>query len=195
MSDPFDSISIPDFDAPPAPVSSRKPKKAKAKPVQKPAQELVDDDSPVPLLKDAKPVLSPNPHQPRDVIDDAGRVYAQPKVDLSEIEMMASVGMTTKQIADALRIPPTTMGKLIKNDPTVQEAIDRGTSRGVKMVTDSLFNLALKGNVAAAIFWLKNKGGWQDKQELDQRLQVETKMSFDDAVEALKAAGIDPSKL
>lgn len=194
MSDPFDSISIPDFDAPPAPVSSRKPK-AKSKPVQKPVQEIVEDADPLPLLKDAKPALAPNPHQPRDVIDDAGRVYAQPKVDLSEIEMMASVGMTTKQIADALKLPPTTFGKLVKNDPTVQEAIDRGTSRGIKMVTDSLFQNALKGNVAAQIFFLKNKGGWADRQELDQRLQVDTKMNFEDAVEALKAAGIDPSKI
>lgn len=194
MSDPFDSISIPDFNAPPAPVSSRKPK-AKSKPVQKPVQEIVEDADPLPLLKDAKPVLAPNPHQPRDVIDDAGRVYAQPKVDLSEIEMMASVGMTTKQIADALKLPPTTFGKLVKNDPTVQEAIDRGTSRGIKMVTDSLFQNALKGNVAAQIFFLKNKGGWADRQELDQRLQVDTKMNFEDAVEALKAAGIDPSKI
>jgi hypothetical protein len=194
VSDPFDSISIPDFDAPPAPASTRKPK-AKSKPVQKPVQEIVEDADPLPLLKDAKPVLAPNPHQPRDVIDDAGRVYAQPKVDLSEIEMMASVGMTTKQIADALKLPPTTFGKLVKNDPTVQEAIDRGTSRGIKMVTDSLFQNALKGNVAAQIFFLKNKGGWADRQELDQRLQVDTKMNFEDAVEALKAAGIDPSKI
>ena len=194
MSDPFDSISIPDFDAPPAPVSSRKPK-AKSKPVQKPVQEIVEDADPLPLLKDAKPVLAPNPHQPRDLIDDAGRVFSQPKVDLSEIEMMASVGMTTKQIADALKLPPTVFGKLVKNDPTVQEAIDRGTSRGIKMVTDSLFQNALKGNVAAQIFFLKNKGGWADRQELDQRLQVDTKMNFEDAVEALKAAGIDPSKI
>lgn len=193
MSDPFDSITIPDFDAPPAPVSIRKPK-AKSKPVQKPVQEIVQDEE-LPPLKDAKPVLAPNPHQPRDLIDDSGRVYVQPKVDLSEIEMMASVGMTTKQIADALKLPPTTFGKLVKNDPTVQEAIDRGTSRGIKMVTDSLFQNALKGNVAAQIFFLKNKGGWADRQELHQQLQVETKMSFDDAVEALKAAGIDPSKI
>lgn len=190
MSDPFDSIMIPDFDAPPAPATKPAAKKTKAKPVQ----EIVQDEE-LPPLKDAKPVLPPNPHQPRDLIDESGRVFSQPKVDLSEIEMMASVGMTTKQIADALRLPPTTFGKLVKNDPTVQESIDRGTSRGVKMVTDSLFQNALKGNVAAQIFFLKNKGGWADKQELDQRLQVDTKMSFDDAVEALKAAGIDPSKI
>jgi hypothetical protein len=195
VSDPFDSISIPDFDAPPAPASKPASKKAKSKPVQKPVQEILEDADPLPLLKDAKPVLAPNPHQPRDLVDDAGRVYALPKVDLSEVEMMASVGMTTKQIADALKLPPTTFGKLVKNDPTVQEAIDRGTSRGIKMVTDSLFQNALKGNVAAQIFFLKNKGGWADRQELDQRLQVDTKMNFEDAVEALKAAGIDPSKI
>lgn len=194
MADPFDSITIPDLAMaapPPAPAARKKPAlKLKAKPVQKVVQ--VEEELPeVEVL----PPLPKRMHEARDLIDDSGRVFKQPKVDLSEVEAMASVGMTTKQIADALKLPPSVFGKLIKNDPTVQEAIDQGTSRGIKMVTDSLFGMALKGNVAAAIFFLKNKGGWADKQELDQRLQVETKMSFDDAVEALKAAGIDPSKI
>ena len=196
MSDPFDSIVLPDLAmAPPppasAPAAKRKPTtKPKAKPVQEPVQ--VEEEVP------AVEILPPLPkriHEARDLIDESGRVFKQPKVDLSEVEAMASVGMTTKQIADALKLPPTVFGKLVKNDPTVQEAIDQGMSRGVRMVTDSLFGMAMKGNVAAAIFFLKNKGGWADRQELDQRLQVETKMSFDDAVEALKAAGIDPSKI
>lgn len=196
MSDPFDSIVLPDLamaSPPPAsaPAAKRKPT---TKPKAKPVQEVVQVQEEVPAVE----ILPPLPkriHEARDLIDDSGRVFKQPKVDLSEVEAMASVGMTTKQIADALKLPPTVFGKLVKNDPTVQEAIDHGTSRGVKMVTDSLFNMAMKGNVAAAIFFLKNKGGWADRQELDQRLQVETKMSFDDAVEALKAAGIDPSKI
>lgn len=184
MVDPLDMIELPAFEeaAPP------KPKKAKKTQAPQPvAQEVL------PPVKQS--TREPKPYTPRQIIDDAGRVYDQPKVDLDEVEMMASVGMTTKQIADALHLPPTVFGKLVKNDPTVQEAIDRGVARGVKMVTDSLFQNAMKGNVAAQIFWLKNRGAWQDKQELDQRLQVETKMSFDDAVEALKAAGIDPSKI
>lgn len=192
MTDPFDSIVLPDLamePPPPAPAAKKKPA-PKAKPVQKSVQEE-EELSELEIL----PPLPKRMHEARDLIDDAGRVFKQPKVDLSEVEAMASVGMTTKQIADALKLPPSVFGKLIKNDPTVQEAIDQGTSRGIKMVTDSLFGMALKGNVAAAIFFLKNKGGWADKQELDQRLQVETKMSFDDAVEALKAAGIDPSKI
>ena len=184
MVDPLDSISLPDLPAPIPPMKkARKVKTAQ----EAPAQEVL------PPVRES--TRQPRPHQPKQLVDESGRVYEQPRVDLDEIEMMASVGMTTKQIADALHIAPSTFGKLVKNDPTVQEAIDRGTARGVKMVTDSLFQNAMKGNVAAQIFWLKNRGAWQDKQELDQRLQVETKMDFDSAVEALKAAGIDPSKI
>ena len=134
-------------------------------------------------------------YDPKPMVNSNGQNYPLPRVDLDEIEMMASVGMTTKQIAEALHINPSVFGRLLTNDPVVQEAVDRGTARGVKMVTDSLFQNAMKGNVAAQIFFLKNKGGWADKQELDQRLQVENKMSFEAAVEALKAAGIDPDKV
>jgi hypothetical protein len=194
VSDPFDSIALPDLAMEPPPPAPAAERKSVSKPKAKPVQKTVQEEEELPEVE-ILPPLPKRMHEARDLIDDSGRVFKQPKVDLSEVEAMASVGMTTKQIADALKLPPSVFGKLIKNDPTVQEAIDQGTSRGIKMVTDSLFGMALKGNVAAAIFFLKNKGGWADKQELDQRLQVETKMSFDDAVEALKAAGIDPSKI
>jgi len=184
--DPFDAISMPDLPVPVPPMKKARKGKKLVAPVA-PAQEVL------PPVRES--TREPKPYQAKPIFDEAGRSYELPRVDLDEVEMMASVGMTTKQIADALHIAPSTFGKLVKNDPTVQEALDRGTARGVKMVTDSLFQNAMKGNVAAQIFWLKNRGAWQDKQELDQRLQVETKMDFDSAVEALKAAGIDPSKL
>lgn len=134
-------------------------------------------------------------HEPASYVDAAGRVFEFPKVDLDEIEMMASVGMTTKQVADALHINPGQFGKILVADPYVKEAVDRGVARGVKMVTDSLFQNAMKGNVAAQIFWLKNRGAWKDTQELEQRIESTHKMSFEDAMGALKAAGIDPSKV
>ncbi len=144
------------------------------------------------VLPAARPVRT---HQVAPQTDKRGHVHEFPKVDLDEIEMMASVGMTTQQIAEALHIAPSIFGRMQKNDPYIVEAVERGKARGVKMVTDALFQNALKGNVAAQIFYLKNKAAWADKQELDQKLSVETKMSFEDAVEALKAAGVDPSKV
>lgn len=157
--------------------------------------KLEPEDSPA---QEVLPPVTPRPkriHQVPDIVDAKGSVQKYPKVDLDEIEMMASVGMTTKQIADALHLAPSVFGKMQTNDPYITEAVERGKARGVKMVTDSLFQNAMKGNVAAQIFWLKNRGQWQDKQELDQRLEVSNKMSFEDAVEALKAAGIDPGKV
>jgi hypothetical protein len=191
VSDPLDSIKVPTDLLSPEPASrtpvakSRKSKQQTAK--QPPEQEVL------PPIVDTAPV--PVVHEPKPYLDETGRKFQLPKVDLAEVEMMSSVGMTTKQIADALGVPPGQFGKLAKNDPYVAEAIEKGQARGIRMVTDSLFQNAMKGNVAAQIFWLKNRGAWQDKQELDQRLQVETKMSFEDAVEALKAAGIDPGKV
>jgi hypothetical protein len=191
VSDPLDSIKVPTDllslePASPAPVAkSRKSKQQTAKqPLQQEVLPPIVDTAPVPVV-----------HEPKPYLDETGRKFQLPKVDLAEVEMMSSVGMTTKQIADALGVPPGQFGKLAKNDPYVAEAIEKGQARGIRMVTDSLFQNAMKGNVAAQIFWLKNRGAWQDKQELDQRLQVETKMSFEDAVDALKAAGIDPGKV
>jgi hypothetical protein len=134
-------------------------------------------------------------HQPASYVDTSGRVFQFPKMDLDEVEMMASVGMSTKQIADALHLAPSQFGKMMQSDPVVKEAVDRGVARGVKIITDSLFQNAVKGNVAAQIFWLKNKAAWKDTQELEQRIESTHKMSFEDAVSALKAAGIDPSKV
>ena len=134
-------------------------------------------------------------HQPAAFVDAAGRAFEFPKMDLDEVEMMASVGMSTKQIADALHLSPSQFGKMMQVDPVVKEAVDRGVARGVKIITDSLFQNAVKGNVAAQIFWLKNKAAWKDTQELEQRIESTHKMSFEDAVSALKAAGIDPSKV
>lgn len=157
--------------------------------------QLLPPDASVEPPGQAVEARKPRIYDPPKLTRSDGSSYPLPRVDLDEIEMMASVGMTTKQIAEALHINPSVFGRLLTNDPVVQEAVDRGTARGVKMVTDALFQNAMKGNVAAQIFFLKNKASWADKQELDQRIQVDSKMSFESAVEALKAAGIDPDKL
>jgi hypothetical protein len=134
-------------------------------------------------------------HQPAALTDSRGHTTTFPKVDLDEIEAMACVGLTQTQMAEALRVPPAQFGRMVTNDPFIQEAIEQGKARGVKMVADALFANALRGNVAAQIFSLKARAGWSDKQEVDLKTTHEVKMSFDAAVEALKAAGIDPSKV
>ena len=143
----------------------------------------------------AQEVLPARIHQVKSVTDAKGSEWKFPKVDLDEVEAMACVGLTQMQMAEALHINPSVFGRMVKNDPVLAEAIDRGKARGVKMVADALFANALRGNVAAQIFTMKARAGWSDKQEIDLKTTHEVKMSFEDAVEALKAAGIDPSKV
>lgn len=134
-------------------------------------------------------------HQTPAQIDARGSVQEFPKVDLDEIEAMACIGLSQGQMAEALRIQPSTFGRMVTNDPVINEAMERGKARGVKMVADALFANALKGNVAAQIFSLKARAGWSDKQEIDLKTTHEVKMTFDAAVEQLKLAGIDPDKV
>lgn len=143
----------------------------------------------------AQEVLPARIHQVKSAVDSKGSEWKFPKVDLDEVEAMACVGLTQMQMAEALHINPSVFGRMVKNDPVLTEAIDRGKARGAKMIADALFANAMKGNVAAQIFSAKARLGWSDKQEIDLKTTHEVKMSFEDAVEALKAAGIDPSKV
>ena len=50
----------------------------------------------------------------------------------------------------------------------MSEAINRGRAAGIKMVTNALFESAMAGNVAAQIFFLKNRAPeeWRDKVDI-----------------------------
>lgn len=154
--------------------------------------KLMPDEEPV---RPAQEVIPARTHQVKPQTDARGQMQTFPKVDLDEVEAMACVGLTQTQMADALHINSSVFGRMVKNDPVLIEAIERGKARGVKMVADALFANALKGNVAAQIFTMKARAGWSDRQEIDLKTTHEVKMSFDDAVQALKAAGIDPDKV
>jgi hypothetical protein len=45
------------------------------------------------------------------------------------------------------------------------EAIKRGNAAGVGQIANALFEQALAGQVAAAIFYMKNRANWTDKQQ------------------------------
>ena len=47
-----------------------------------------------------------------------------------------------------------------------EQAIKRGQARGIATITNALFEQSLAGNVAAGIFYLKNRAFWTDRQQL-----------------------------
>ena len=74
------------------------------------------------------------------------------------VRALAGFGVPQDDIAKHLDIDPKTLRKHFRSD------IDRGALEANAKVAQSLFQMATQGqNVAAAIFWMKVRGGWSEK--------------------------------
>ena len=85
-----------------------------------------------------------------------------------EAEKQAARGLTQVQIALCLGISETTLHKNKAKNTEFAAAIKSGQAKGVLEITNNLYAQSKAGNVAATIFYLKNrdKGNWKDQQDL-----------------------------
>ena len=106
-------------------------------------------------------------------------------LDLDQVERLASQGLGTTQIARALGVSWNTIDRNRKRSGDFEDAIKRGTARGLATVTNSLYQSANDGNVTAQIFYLKNRdsNAWADKVETT--FNVDLKNVIDNARERL----------
>lgn len=75
---------------------------------------------------------------------------------------MAGFGVPQNDIAIHFDIDPKTLRKHFRRE------LDSGMVEANVKVAQSLFNMATSGNnVAAAIFWMKARGGWREKHEVE----------------------------
>lgn len=87
------------------------------------------------------------------------------EIDLEQVELFASRGLTEKQVAAALGISQETLMRRKKKYGSFLDALKRGQAKGVAKVANALFDQAMNGQTAAAIFYMKNRAGWKDKLE------------------------------
>ena len=82
------------------------------------------------------------------------------------VKPMAGFGTPYTDIAPFLGIDTKTLRKHFR------EELDRGMTEANAKVAQSLFQMATQGkNVAAAIFWMKARAGWREKQEVDANVR------------------------
>lgn len=82
------------------------------------------------------------------------------------VKTMAGFGIPHTDIAPFLGIDTKTLRKHFR------EELDRGMTEANAKVAQSLFQMATQGkNVAAAIFWMKARAGWREKQEVDANVR------------------------
>ncbi len=95
-------------------------------------------------------------------------IWSPSEEDLMRIENAAARGLNKQQIATYINIGYSTMAKKYEEFPEIRERIKKGRDLAVAQVANELFQTALgddkQGKIAAMIFYLKNVGGWADRQ-------------------------------
>ena len=78
------------------------------------------------------------------------------------VRAMAGFGVPQEDIATFLDIDAKTLRKHFRAE------LDRGSIEATTKVAQSLFRMATEGNnVAAAIFWMKARAGWSERQRIE----------------------------
>lgn len=93
--------------------------------------------------------------------------------DLRIIQDMAGRGARLDDIAAVIGVSDSTLDRWLER-PEVRASYRLGRIQASDSVATTLYNLAIEGDVTAAIFWLKSQAGWSDRpvQEMPTGNQV-----------------------
>ena len=94
------------------------------------------------------------------------------EIDLKQVEKLAAIGLNEQQVADSLGICQSTLARRKQNKADFADALKRGQAKGIATVANNLFEQSKDGNVSAGIFFMKNRAGWSDKQDIKQETNV-----------------------
>ena len=79
----------------------------------------------------------------------------------------AGVGLNYDQMAGLCDMCPATFDEVLKRQPEVKQAIEKGRSKGVGGIANTLYQQAMSGNITAAIFYLKTRARWAEARPED----------------------------
>lgn len=91
----------------------------------------------------------------------SGTTYQPTEEQRRTVRAMSGYGIPQTDIATILEIDAKTLRKHFRRE------LDRGSIEATTKVAQTLFSMATSGqNTAAAIFWMKARAGWREKQEI-----------------------------
>ena len=90
--------------------------------------------------------------------------FTTPK-ELEKLKSLAASGIRISDIAGIYQMSRTTLYELMKHNPDIRTYIDMGKSQALYNVAQTLYSKAISGDLTAAIFYLKTRGGWKDESE------------------------------
>lgn len=86
------------------------------------------------------------------------------KTKIAQVESLASV-LTKGQLAEYFGISLVTFNAIEKRQPEVSLAYKKGKAKAIASIGSNLIAQAKKGNMTAAIFYLKTQAGWREARE------------------------------
>ena len=117
--------------------------------------------------------------------------------NLSDVETLASKGLTEKQVATELGVSRSTIQRRKRESESFEAAFRKGQTAGISKVKNRLFEVATdkdKPNVLAMKTYLERVEG-SAKLEIKGDIEVTHNQTVDDAIKALTEAGIDIDSL
>ena len=72
------------------------------------------------------------------------------------VEFLAAAGLNETQIGYVLGVGKSCVSRRYRDE------INRGLPKSIAKMAQSLYKQGIEGNVGAAIFWLKSRGGWRE---------------------------------
>ena len=94
-------------------------------------------------------------------------VFTQDQID--QVEKLASL-LTKGQLCDYLGISEPTFRAIEARQAEVSFAYKKGKGKAIASVAASLLKQAQKGNMTAAIFFLKTQASWKEEQPEAQEI-------------------------
>lgn len=86
-------------------------------------------------------------------------------LDLAKLEQFAALGLTREQVAHNLGFSFKTWTRYNK-DGSLEEAYQKGKSKGISVIANALYKKAREGNTTAQIFFLKCNG-WKEESAVE----------------------------
>ena len=125
------------------------------------------------LPKDKRKAISKRKQHPMKlklptVVTWEGFEYKLTRDDLDRITELVKCGASAEYCAYSLGISSGEFNVAINNSLQLKEAIKRGHALDEFEMTSKFRDMALNGNIAAGIWYSKNKMGWKDSHVQNQ---------------------------
>ncbi len=89
----------------------------------------------------------------------AFKKFDKNETNSKQVKTLSSFGLTQKEIGAVIGCSEDTLQRHFKDEMAA------GKPQAVANVAQTLYKLAIGGNVAACIFWLKAQGKWKENVE------------------------------